>query len=604
MDIGPITVPSAVNVAVVMGTFGLLVWLGDRLRRTSLWLPLLVFCGGFIGLALLDLADDLSEGAGAMNLALELELAAGSALVLALAGLLHFSTVYPRRVTAGWVQGVLLVLYALALVYVLLAPIRVAPAAVAEGGAGLKLISGIADVLIGYTFYLGLVAPVLWFTFLALRGRNENERKAGRSLALATGPPVAIGFIPLLFGIPVVTDKFALVLFGMWLVGLSIAFARGGLPLPLEASMRHVIDSSADAILVIDRDATVVATNQAAGAFLGLPAEVVGRPFEAVLAAPFKDPAAWPRVSRAVGDAILEGSKRVEDEAGAVGPAGRICRVVIDPLRAEGVAGRADGVVVRFVDITVERAAEDSARRARDLQDLVIRVMGHDLKAPIAVVTGYLDLAHTLLEGPLAEGERAALKAHLEKAGQATSLMREIMANARAISRITMGEAAQAPKESTDLSKMLDEVVGVLRPLAQAKQIPVKVERPDGLRAPLVPGFESVIVNLLSNAIKYTPQGGEVAVHLAALEGAVRLEVADTGPGIPEENRARLFRKFERLSLEQSMGSQGLGLSIASSIVELAGGAISVQDRPDGLSGTVFRVDIPAAEAPPKPAAP
>ncbi len=579
-----------VLIAVAISTVGLLVWLRDRIARTALWLPLLVFCGGIIALSVLDLADELAELAGAVDLAIELELAAGSALVMALAGLLHFATVYPRRVEAVWLRWVLLAMYALAFVYVLLAPIRVA----ADGAGHLRLDSGVVDAAIGNTFYFAMLLPIGWFTFLAFRGRNENERKAGRSLALATGPPVGIGFVPMMFGIPVETDRLAAVLFGLWLIGIAVSFARGGLPIALEASMRRVLDSSADAIFVIDTDTTIAETNKAALAFLGLPPSVIGQPFETVLRPAFKDPAAWSRVSRQVGDAILEGSQRVEGDAGAVGPQGRPCRVLVDPLRAEGAPGRADGVVLRIRDITAEEAAEDAARRARDLQDLVIRVMGHDLKTPIAVMTGYLELAQMVLAQPLTDAERAALKGHLEKAGQATSLMRVIMANARAISRITMGEAAQAPKEPADLSRMLDEVVGILRPLAQAKQISVKVERPEGVRVPLIPGFESVISNLLSNAIKYTPPGGEITVHLAALEGAVRLEVADTGPGIPKEARARLFRKFERLSLEQSVGSQGLGLSIASAIVGLTGGTISVLDRPDGRSGTVFRVDIPA----------
>ena len=69
------------------------------------------------------------------------------------------------------------------------------------------------------------------------------------------------------------------------------------------------------------------------------------------------------------------------------------------------------------------------------------------------------------------------------------------------------------------------------------------------------------------------------------------------GPGIPADGRARLFRKFERLDKEQSVASQGLGLCIAASLVELSGGTIGVLDRADGRNGSVFRVEIPRKQA-------
>lgn len=584
----------ALDILVAMGALGALVWLGDRVSRTALWVPLLVFCGGIIAVALLHLGDDLAERAGAGDLAVELQVGALSAVVIALAGGLHFAAVYPRRVTARWLPAALLAMYGLAVFYVLMAPTRITW----QGAGRLVDSQGPLLVAIGYVFYLALLLPIGWFAFLALRGRNDSERKAARSLTLATGPPVVIGFLLTLLGIPVEPDTLAVALFGLWLIGVLFAFARRGLPLPLAGSMRRVNDSSADAIVVIGSDATIVAVNKATFSLLGIPPSPLGKPFEGVLAPAFKDAAAWSRLASQIGAAILAGSQQVEEEVGTAGPQGRPVSVLVDPLRSREAKGRADGVVVRVRDVTAAKVAQEAAVRATELQDLVIRVMGHDLKAPLTVVSGYLELSHKRLGGPLSEADRSAVQAHLAKAVVATTLMREVMVNARAISRITMAGASQAPREATDLSRMVDDVVEVLRPLATAKQISMTVERPDSFRVPLVPGFESVISNLVSNAIKYTPPGGEVAVSVAGAVGFVRLEVADTGPGIPVESRGRLFRKFERLALEQSVASHGLGLSITAAIVELSAGRITVIDRPDGRSGALFRVEIPTGTAP------
>jgi signal transduction histidine kinase len=122
--------------------------------------------------------------------------------------------------------------------------------------------------------------------------------------------------------------------------------------------------------------------------------------------------------------------------------------------------------------------------------------------------------------------------------------------------------------------------------------------QPD-VRARVLPGFESVVQNLLDNAIKYTPGGGTVGVRLFTDGSHVGIEVWDTGPGIPPDKREKLFRKFERLGVEGGLTEgHGLGLSIVSKMVELAGGTVSVGDRDDGQPGAVFTVELPSSAVP------
>jgi len=99
--------------------------------------------------------------------------------------------------------------------------------------------------------------------------------------------------------------------------------------------------------------------------------------------------------------------------------------------------------------------------------------------------------------------------------------------------------------------------------------------------------------NLVSNAIKFTPEGGDVRVSLARVNGFVRLEVADNGIGIDADEQQRLFERFFRASTasDQQIPGTGLGLYIARAIVEAHDGSISVESVPG--EGTSFRIDLP-----------
>jgi two-component system phosphate regulon sensor histidine kinase PhoR len=107
--------------------------------------------------------------------------------------------------------------------------------------------------------------------------------------------------------------------------------------------------------------------------------------------------------------------------------------------------------------------------------------------------------------------------------------------------------------------------------------------------------LEQVLVNLLDNALKYTPAGGRVAVRIADDGDRVRLSVEDTGIGIPEADRARIFERFYRVDKARSraLGGTGLGLAIVKHLVQAMGGEVSVESVPG--SGSVFHVRLPRA---------
>jgi signal transduction histidine kinase len=104
-----------------------------------------------------------------------------------------------------------------------------------------------------------------------------------------------------------------------------------------------------------------------------------------------------------------------------------------------------------------------------------------------------------------------------------------------------------------------------------------------------------VVSNLIANALRYTPAGGAITISSRPAERAVRVQVSDTGPGIPTEIRQHLFERFAQWNVNGAApGSAGLGLAIAKEIVEAHGGRIFVDSKVG--KGTCFTVELPTAE--------
>jgi signal transduction histidine kinase len=148
-----------------------------------------------------------------------------------------------------------------------------------------------------------------------------------------------------------------------------------------------------------------------------------------------------------------------------------------------------------------------------------------------------------------------------------------------------------------ELRGLVNELGQQLQPLAAEKEIALEVDAPEGLptlradRAKL----RRVLVNLVSNALKFTPRGGRVSLSAAPEDGAVRVSVADTGVGIPEEDLRDIFDKYAqaRSRATRSEKGTGLGLYITRQLVELHGGRIEVSSEVG--KGSTFSFTIPVA---------
>jgi signal transduction histidine kinase len=151
-------------------------------------------------------------------------------------------------------------------------------------------------------------------------------------------------------------------------------------------------------------------------------------------------------------------------------------------------------------------------------------------------------------------------------------------------------------KADLDVAAVIEQAVQAGAPVAAARGIalssttePLPLANGDRLR------IGQVVDNLISNALKFTPQGGRVEVRSYRHNGALRIEVADTGMGVPEAEQDHLFERFFRTARaqEEAIPGVGLGLSIAKAIIEAHDGRISMRSA-EGV-GTTFCVDLPIA---------
>ncbi len=160
------------------------------------------------------------------------------------------------------------------------------------------------------------------------------------------------------------------------------------------------------------------------------------------------------------------------------------------------------------------------------------------------------------------------------------------------LARIESGEILGS-KEPVDLRAAVSEVIETLIPLADERQISLRLTAPQDL--PRITGNKQTLLmlftNLIHNGIKYNRQGGRVETELRRLDGDIEALIKDTGVGIPSEDLPLVFEQFYRVKGEDRTEGSGLGLSISRRIVEAHSGTIDVQSEPG--KGTVFRVCLP-----------
>lgn len=253
-------------------------------------------------------------------------------------------------------------------------------------------------------------------------------------------------------------------------------------------------------------------------------------------------------------------------------------------------AGRPRRVAGTFQDI-------DDRKRAERLKDEFVSVVSHELRTPLTAIRGSLGL----LDG----GAAGVLPA--EAAQMLQLALRNTERLARLINDILDSERIEAGKivfdlRPVDLGSLIAQALEQNRPFAQ--QFDVRLEGRDLECAPFVQAdperLIQVLTNLISNAVKYSPSGQAVEVAVTVGGAKARVSVADRGPGIPEEFRARIFERFSQAdaTTTRKQAGSGLGLAISKAIVERMGGRIGFDSEP-GVR-TAFWFELPVVADLPK----
>jgi PAS domain S-box-containing protein len=234
--------------------------------------------------------------------------------------------------------------------------------------------------------------------------------------------------------------------------------------------------------------------------------------------------------------------------------------------------------------------AKEVAERSNKFKDQFLSTMSHELRTPLNAVVGFSELLTDQQYGPLNERQHRYVN-HIRTGGKhLLSLINDILD----LSKIEAGRL-QLTIGIVPVSLWFAEVVDSLQSLATKKSQTLVVDASSTLSVHAdSTRFKQILTNLIGNAIKFTPEEGKITVAARRDGDQVRIEVRDSGPGIPLEQQHRVFEAFVRLTdSDKSVEGTGLGLAITSRLVELHGGKLGIESAPG--EGSCFYFFLPAA---------
>jgi hypothetical protein len=207
--------------------------------------------------------------------------------------------------------------------------------------------------------------------------------------------------------------------------------------------------------------------------------------------------------------------------------------------------------------------------------------VAHDLRTPLTRLRNRLE---DTMRGLEEEGKDSSeIEAAIRETDQIIATFNALLLIAEADSGVTRG--AMAP---IDLAPIADDVAELYEPLAEENGVTLEIR---AAGATMIEGNRSLIsqalANLVDNAIKYTPAGGHISVWPSVTPEGVELAVADTGPGIPATERARVIERFVRLEASRNSPGTGLGLSLVAAVARLHNARLILDDNGPGLKAII-----------------
>ena len=275
-----------------------------------------------------------------------------------------------------------------------------------------------------------------------------------------------------------------------------------------------------------------------------------------------------------VGRRVLGELEQVRATLAAVGEGRRDVRT--------GVTGEDEiARVAADVDAMVERLDQEER-----LRRTLFAAVSHDLRTPVTA----LRLLANAIDDDLVDADTR--REYVTRMGTHVRALGTLIDDLFELTRLQSGEL-EWTMEQVSVGLLLEEAVDAMRPAAEAGAVSVSARLDTALGAARAnpEQLQRVLFNLIQNAIHHTPADGSVTVSAEAVNGGIEVEVADTGAGVPVDQRDRVFDPFFRGDAARQDGGAGLGLAICRAIVEAHGGRIWLEDA---AVGTRVRFSLPA----------
>ena len=350
-------------------------------------------------------------------------------------------------------------------------------------------------------------------------------------------------------------------------------------------------DAIPEGVFLVDEAGRLMRGNAAGARLLGVSQEAAaGQPLAAL-------------IERALGDelaAAVADIGRVKEPLRRQARAGdRWFSVEAAPVRA-GASDHVDpGAVCIVSDVTErvqllerEQAARMEAENANRTKSEFLAMMSHELRTPLNAIAGYVELLGTGVAGQLTD-------AQVDYLNRLKSSQKHLLSLIDTLLDFTRLEAGRLEFEVADVlvRDLLDGVEPLIRPQVLAKKLDYECRTADdGVRVRAdAEKVRQILLNLVGNAAKFTPPGGRIVLHASAEEDVVRLNVEDTGQGVPADKLERIFDAFMQVDqrLTRRHGGVGLGLAISRELARAMGGDLTAKSEVG--RGSTFTLTLPRA---------
>jgi len=356
--------------------------------------------------------------------------------------------------------------------------------------------------------------------------------------------------------------------------------------------MQAILDSTRDGMILLDSEFCLIQSNSSAERLLGIHlTDYIGHYFPDTLLKHIEDE----RDSGYSNEEVQKMARilRLEPQLNTqrhfqhiVGNQMKYIEEIGSPVIDDEnkIAGRL--LVLR--DVTEEKELEEN-------RELLTKMMVHDLRGPLAAIISGLQLA---LPSVGVENQRDEAKALIQSSYKSANRLMGLVNSLLEIAALD-GTQMRLDLNPISLATLVETAHSTLESSIQQADLTLDIQIPDDL--PMVKvdkdKIERVLINLMDNATRYTPASGTILISAEVIDHQVMVKIADSGPGIPRQERSRIFEKFRRIKGQNPLrGSQGsgLGLTFCKLAIEAHGGRIKVEDE-SPLSGACFSLTLPIA---------